>query len=800
MKKLLALGVCALATWAAVNAQTTKQFSGEYKNGKATYSYYVDPESQEYVKHGSFSYSASTEELPNVIHTIKGSFSHGKRNGTWVYTLNFNNTRIQRGYSTLTITGSKKCVINYKDGYYNGSFTLDHHWAMTAGRQTEKEDITLKLNFKNGKLVGSAYLKDDDLVLKGQYTDDSYCTGTWTGSEPSADEYTTIVYKNEFLTAIQLRDADGDLQRGSFNSTETYNDFLPYLNSSDSIIEMNDFEVSEFCNKNSSVTTEIIIKYIEDKYYVADNLLDKWNSSKFLEGDLNLSTMSFGGCTKTIQDHRNDPDFYTTYDGKELREAQLTNDIFKIYDALQDVDVEKIKPSQRRSISAYKDSIEEAMPRALELARAHYLETNETQKHNQTSSEAIFKNVYDDKPYDYDSKIFPPTAILKDGKTPFYISSNGFDLPNSRTMARDYYGDAVVHYDKVTINASTPGYYYLFNALQLARDFENNLASNTVKFSYKDESGNRESVSYYSFYQNKDLQNRASEISELLMLSDSLVQLEKSIFKSLESLNAGISKSSKLKSWASVFANYQVKNAVEIMGCTTCEKSWLGVEELPKALNEYKASLMNLEQITEHMKKLNALEDQLKNISAEVTTKEGSEKNAFLKSGYSLFSQLLTEAINTATLSTSPGSTMSESQKNISVVMEKWQTAISMQEPIQQSIAKYSNTRQNLDSVKASTFALAEAAGVKEYVSCYSLFDKTLAAKFKELDSTPSSATTPSAYQAEIATATTNLTSEMEPFVLLQSVLSKPLTKENKKAIKGASKDPVALMAVLKTL
>lgn len=774
MKKLLALGVCALATWAAVNAQTTKQFKGDYANGTATYSYYVDPETQNYVKHGSFNYKTGSG------FTITGSFTHGKRNGNWVFKTTASNVKTTRYIGSeplyVTVNGSEVITVNYKDGLYHGAFSIIKNFKTTAKNRwggneplfSKNVNLTVKVNFNNGKLVGSAYVKEDDLEIKGQYTDDSYCSGTWTIRKPSEDIYETHVYKNTYLISRSFRDEDGQLLDKSKNYINTYNDFEPFISQSAEVQLQNDFEVNKLCDENSGYTTYRIIQKILN-FYEDGNLTNK------LEGDLsNQSNSDWGGCVNFISDYRSSYS-YVPY----LNTVHEREDIFEVLKDLNEIDMDKVKPSERNRIKVLKDSIEALF----ESAKSNY-KTISAQLDTSLQHAANVYNSFNGGNSLSNDKIYPADKIFKTGnKEVYYVTTEEFKLPN-----RDYYS--------TRLNAATPAYALLANSIYTSQSVKAELAKKSNRFYVR---SGYEYFDYYPFTPTSS-KNPAYQNNLVSKLCLTTLQKEEMVYDSLTLLIKSTKKSSVTKS--KVLSAYNVFGEVakSVYGCSRCGIPFYLSDSLKIKTATYLKSLEKLESLLAKTKELQNMELEL--ITTNLKSKEAlsAEKNALYKSGHALSLNLTSSIMSINETEDTLNTSLVSFENALNTLTQKWIDAINSVNTTNTAIDNIKEERARLDSVKASTLALAEAAGVKEYVSCYSLFDKTLAAKFKELDSTPSSATTSSAYQAEIATATTNLTSEMEPFVLLQSVLSKPLTKENKKAIKGASKDPVALMAVLKTL
>ena len=105
--------------------QTLKTFDGLFPNGKsqqgnATYKYYEDPETREYLKQGPFNYSfVGKGDYVGFNQTITGNYSKGLKDGTWTYKISMVDYNIGSYYHTGTIT----LVSNYKNGLADGTWT-----------------------------------------------------------------------------------------------------------------------------------------------------------------------------------------------------------------------------------------------------------------------------------------------------------------------------------------------------------------------------------------------------------------------------------------------------------------------------------------------------------------------------------------------------------------------------------------------------------------------------------------------------------------------------------------------------
>ncbi len=781
MKKFLAVWLIGVITVSSTFSQVTKQFSGNYANGKATYSYYIDPATQDFVKHGVFKYTTSTG------FTITGSFANGKRNGNWLFKTTANNTKTTRyilGEKVfVTVNGSEVISVNYKNGLYNGSFSLTKNYTTKVKNKyggdeplfNSKVNTIVKANFKDGKLVGSVYIKDDDFELKGQYSDDSYCAGTWTVTQPSKNIYETHQYKNSYLVVRNDRDENGRLSESSINLSQAYADFEPFMNQPKEVQFENDFDVNTLCNDNVGYTTYRVIKYIYNFY-------EEGNLTNDLEGDLSsLESADWGGCTNVIKDFRDVPSFYSTDEGKSLLEVKADGDVFKLIEELDDVKLENIKPSERMALTKLKDSLNAILPDLINKAQENFTEVNEQIKQIEDQTIAAYKSINNGESL-YTNRIYPAGSVIKDGKSNFYVQTPRFVVPGTPS-----YSTSTTYF-----NAATPAVFYLANTINNSSEVKS-LIDREKKRHYSPY------FDYYTFFSNPS-KSPISYTVDALASANKLITSEKVVFGSFKTLENDVVKNSKLKSWAGYSLALPALASNSVLGCNGCEGSWVSPNELNKKLDEYNAVLEQLRNIELGFRGLINQEGEMSAFLQSLTESFSTEKTVMLKSGLEIAMTSVENDFSNDLLTQPLGESLDFVSANISKMSAFWSNAIETNKTVYSSIDDYKKSRQLLDSIVSATNAMAEASGIKEYVSAAALFQKSLLEKLKVIENTESAATDLSTYQETLKSHSDQLNKESEPFVVLQSVCAKPLTKENKKAIKGATKDPAALLTVLQSL
>ncbi|MBR4367724.1 MAG: hypothetical protein IKP52_00275 [Prevotella sp.] len=144
------------------NAQIAKKYSGqmskpewiaelfEYSpdNFSGYYSYYEDKDEKR-INHGAFQVNYKTGELGIKQYEIKGSYSHGKRDGKWIMKAMLVNGKY---------AGNYLYQFNYKNGVLDGPFQI---------YSPETEEVEMFGQFANGVLTGKVTIKQHAWLGKG---------------------------------------------------------------------------------------------------------------------------------------------------------------------------------------------------------------------------------------------------------------------------------------------------------------------------------------------------------------------------------------------------------------------------------------------------------------------------------------------------------------------------------------------------------------------------------------------------------------------------------------------------------
>lgn len=307
--------------------QSLKSFDGLFPNGKsqegkATYKYYEDPETREFLKQGTFNYSfVGKGDYAGFNQTITGNFDKGLKDGTWTYKITMVDYQLGDYYHTGTIT----LISNYKNGLADGTWTEkysdkvrekyfqygQYYWGAFEPTQT----FTAILNFKAGIIAGNVEINDVDFRAKGSYDEKGYTIGTWKIDLISKNQNLEITYKDNYMIDYTGRNAAGEILNGStaLYPKEAAEDFKRYLDVKAMTEEEREdagFELELFCG-NENVATKYINKYYE---YMMSN---DWFLYNYTKGDLTYNSHHYsipGGCNVVVQrvtfDNMNQPNYY----------------------------------------------------------------------------------------------------------------------------------------------------------------------------------------------------------------------------------------------------------------------------------------------------------------------------------------------------------------------------------------------------------------------------------------------------------------------------------------------------------
>tara|TARA_B110000208_G_C11772834_1_gene430924 strand:+ start:458 stop:2299 length:1842 start_codon:yes stop_codon:yes gene_type:complete len=288
--------------------QTLKTFNGSFPNGKsqpgtASYKYYEDPQTREYIKQGAFKYSIiGKDDLKGLKQTISGNYEKGLKQGTWTYKLIMNDYFLGYYHATGTIT----LISNYKNGladgnwtYYTKNKTRKYSNYTGWGEYRPEEVVNASMNFVDGKVVGNVDINAVGVfTAKGSYDEDSYSVGKWKLNLLDKNQTYEIIYKNKFMTDFIGRNGSGQILDGSTSlnpelNAERNQKYLDLREKSTEELEMDGYELDTVCSGN------IPTKYIQP--YFKMMMSSDWFLYKFIKGDLTYDYNSIhGGCNIVV--------------------------------------------------------------------------------------------------------------------------------------------------------------------------------------------------------------------------------------------------------------------------------------------------------------------------------------------------------------------------------------------------------------------------------------------------------------------------------------------------------------------
>ena len=178
----------------SAKAQTMKTYNGEFDNGeatkaKATYTYYEDAKTHDYIKQGAFKYVHSfNNEAGSYNATFNGVFKNNLKDGVWTYVITETNCLHS---DNLYYTGVTKLTATYSNGVPNGTWSyeqqckrrekmLHNTW---SNYESLPNEIT-KATFKNGHFAGHFETLNNPTFaefssITGNFDDNGNPTGNW---------------------------------------------------------------------------------------------------------------------------------------------------------------------------------------------------------------------------------------------------------------------------------------------------------------------------------------------------------------------------------------------------------------------------------------------------------------------------------------------------------------------------------------------------------------------------------------------------------------------------------------------
>ena len=254
-------------------------------------------------------------------------------------------------------TGTVSLIANYKNGYADGN------WKEVRSYKTRKKyfsygkytwdafgpikTMTINMNFKKGYIVGAANVNDGfaNFKVTGSYDNNSLCTGTWIINDLGWGKNKELIYKDNCLYEFIARGNAGEVLEGSTKYQYNYDNLLKIKTMSASEREESGLILDTICGENSCPATNNLKSYFP-KLLSVDYFL-----YEFIGGDLTFKEGGFkGGCEIQVNSTSYTP-LTNISKYKEAEEFYNKNEIIKAYEKYSSIDVNKVKPSERKIVT-----------------------------------------------------------------------------------------------------------------------------------------------------------------------------------------------------------------------------------------------------------------------------------------------------------------------------------------------------------------------------------------------------------------------------------------------------------------
>jgi len=441
MKRLL-FGFCIIALSTATG-QELKSYSGPFADGKspngtATYKYYEDPETREYVKHGPFTYTLKGQgNYAGYDQTITGSFKNGLKHGVWTYTINMSDYGQGNPYSTGKVT----LVANYQDGYAHGNWTQtqaikkrDRYLAYGQYRWEPfgpLRNMRISMNFDKGHLVGDVDINDEftQFRAKGSFGNDGLATGTWQVNATAWGKNRELIYKDNYLYEFVARSNSGAVLSGTTKYIDGYNKFIRARQMSESEREEAGLLIERVCGERCAPTNSLLD-------YMRKQLANEYFLYSWIEGDLTYKEGIQGGCDLQVRQMN-----YTALVENSAflmaEEALAKGDLIQALEHFKAIKREYVKPSEwivlEKKIEDLSPQVTEVIERGIknyDLFRA-YIDSNSdslAQDFKAVSTSFKLKEVLQYNSYTYKYEAASPQNVTYNSNTVYCTAPWSFNF------------------------------------------------------------------------------------------------------------------------------------------------------------------------------------------------------------------------------------------------------------------------------------------------------------------------------------------------------------------------------------
>ncbi|GHC57659.1 hypothetical protein [Ulvibacter litoralis] len=230
MKNILLITFLLISTF--TNAQKApKVFTDTFEDGKLTYSYYIDNETSEMVKHGNFKYEKKlTSERTNgtLTNLITGNFKDGLRDGTFQYNIKTKDYPNYVGTYTTKITSA---TLTYSNGLPNGIWKVSSSWRTrdynyrlekyTWSKYSDYSTEYAETNFKNGIATGKTKFKnaEDKEGVSFTLSPEGFMVGKYLFKD-TYDIFDLEFNSQGILVKTIIRDKSGNVESKNFANVE----------------------------------------------------------------------------------------------------------------------------------------------------------------------------------------------------------------------------------------------------------------------------------------------------------------------------------------------------------------------------------------------------------------------------------------------------------------------------------------------------------------------------------------------------------------------------------------------------
>ena len=219
--KIILSALVLLCCSTSVLCQTLKTFKGEYDDGTAnkgyaTYTYYEDKKTLEYIKQGAFKFTYSDkDEISSQKVSISGNYKNNQKDGIWSFIITYTNWP---NNANAFITGAKTLTASYVNGKPKGSWIYRYDFRTREKRFSSAGFIwtpfvtgpseLVTATFRDGIITGPVTFVNNPPYgqynnITGQYDNLGRMVGKWIYKSP--DKEKVCEFKNGIVVSFIVR-------------------------------------------------------------------------------------------------------------------------------------------------------------------------------------------------------------------------------------------------------------------------------------------------------------------------------------------------------------------------------------------------------------------------------------------------------------------------------------------------------------------------------------------------------------------------------------------------------------------